>query len=128
MFKFFCFCVSRYTHAFGEQLFILRRCRERLLALVTQCAKRDGREINCFFRCSHCRMSLVLRFAKSNIHILSSCLFVCSGFLNCFFCFVFQEILYGFSEEFDSFHVRRCRERLSVVVTRCATRNGREKK
>ena len=81
-----------------------------------------------FFRCSHCPMSLVLRFAKSNIHILSSCLFVCSGFLNCFFfCFVFQEILYGFGEEFFSLHVRRCRERLSVVVTRCATRNGREK-
>ena len=43
-----------------------------------------------------------------------------------FICFVFQEIVYGFGDQF--FHSRRCRERLSVVVTQCATRDGREKK
>ena len=41
---------------------------------------------------------------------------------------MFQEILYGFGEEFLSLHSRRCRERLSVVVTQCATRDGQEKK
>ena len=44
-----------------------------------------------------------------------------------FFCFVFQEILYGFGEEFFSPHSRRCRELLSVVVRQCATRDGEKK-
>ena len=43
-------------------------------------------------------------------------------------CFMIQEILYGFGEQFFSFHSRRCRERLAVVVTQCETRDGREKK
>ena len=41
---------------------------------------------------------------------------------------MFQEILYGFGEEFFSLHRIRFRERLSVVVTQCATRDGQEKK
>ena len=46
-----------------------------------------------------------------------------------FFCFyfVFQEILYGFGEEFFSLHSRRFGERLLLLVTQSAKRDGREK-
>ena len=55
------------------------------------------------------------------------CFFVCGGFLNCFlFCVSRNTIWLG--EEFFSFHRRRYKERLSVVVTQCATRDGQEKK
>ena len=70
-----------------------------------------------------------------NIYILSCGLFVLSCFLNVFFfvylsvcvCFVFQETLYGFGEEFFSLHSRRFRERSLVHVTQSAKRDGREK-
>ena len=50
-------------------------------------------------------------------------LFVCFGFCNCFI--LFQEI--PFREEFFSQPSRLCRGRLLVLVTQCATHDGREK-
>ena len=54
-----------------------------------------------------------------HVSLIVFCLFV--------FCFVFQEALYGFGEEFFSLHSRRFRERSFVHVTESAKRDGREK-
>ena len=93
-------------------------------------------------RCHHSIVKLLLghkarlmlqqpvRNMPMNIYILSCGLFVLLYFLNGFFClfvcfcFVFQETLYGFGEEFFSLHSKRFKERSLVHMTQSAKRDG----